>query len=90
MKLSVSTSIQDRPPGSAAPASLLNGAVTSATTPRTVGVVGLGHMGEAFALDLLADGHLVVAYDRASSRVAATDAGLETKTMTRAATASAA
>jgi 3-hydroxyisobutyrate dehydrogenase-like beta-hydroxyacid dehydrogenase len=45
--------------------------VTQAAAPRTVGVVGLGHMGEAFALNLISDGHLVVAYDRASSRVAA-------------------
>jgi len=36
---------------------------------RRVGVVGLGHMGEAFATNLLADGHLVTAYDRSPERV---------------------
>jgi 3-hydroxyisobutyrate dehydrogenase-like beta-hydroxyacid dehydrogenase len=37
----------------------------------SVGVVGLGHMGHAFAVNLLEDGHQVVAYDRDSKRAAA-------------------
>jgi 3-hydroxyisobutyrate dehydrogenase-like beta-hydroxyacid dehydrogenase len=40
--------------------------------PETcVGVVGLGHMGEAFARNLLQDGRRVVAYDRNPARGAA-------------------
>ncbi|MFL5253818.1 MAG: NAD(P)-dependent oxidoreductase, partial [Rhodopila sp.] len=35
------------------------------------GVVGLGHMGDAFAENLLADGYSVVAYDRDADRVQA-------------------
>jgi 3-hydroxyisobutyrate dehydrogenase-like beta-hydroxyacid dehydrogenase len=35
-----------------------------AAWPRTVGIVGLGHMGTAFALNLLADGYPVLAHDR--------------------------
>ena len=38
---------------------------------RVVGVVGLGHMGTAFAQNLMADGHRVLAYDRDPARVAA-------------------
>jgi 3-hydroxyisobutyrate dehydrogenase-like beta-hydroxyacid dehydrogenase len=38
---------------------------------RSVGVVGLGHMGHAFAVNLLEDGHQVVAYDRDPKRAAA-------------------
>jgi len=37
----------------------------------SVGVVGLGHMGTAFALNLITDGHRVVAYDRDPARVEA-------------------
>ena len=38
---------------------------------RSVGVVGLGHMGHAFAINLLEDGHQVVAYDRDPKRATA-------------------
>src|ERR1700731_2882286 len=38
---------------------------------RIVGVVGLGRMGEAFALNLVADGHRVLVFDRDPTRVAA-------------------
>lgn len=44
---------------------------TPASSRRVVGVVGLGHMGTAFALNLIADGCRVVAYDRNPARVAA-------------------
>jgi 3-hydroxyisobutyrate dehydrogenase-like beta-hydroxyacid dehydrogenase len=37
---------------------------------RVVGVVGLGHMGTAFALNLIADGHRLLAYDRDPTRLA--------------------
>ena len=37
---------------------------------RRVGVVGLGHMGHAFAVNLVADGHQVFAYDRDPKRAA--------------------
>ncbi|MBV8652982.1 MAG: NAD(P)-binding domain-containing protein, partial [Alphaproteobacteria bacterium] len=42
---------------------------TISTKPRQVGVVGLGHMGSAFALNLLSDGHKVLAYDLSRERV---------------------
>jgi 3-hydroxyisobutyrate dehydrogenase-like beta-hydroxyacid dehydrogenase len=38
---------------------------------RRVGVVGLGHMGHAFALNLVEDGHQVSVYDRDPKRAAA-------------------
>jgi len=38
---------------------------------RRVGVVGLGHMGHAFAINRVEDGHQVFAYDRDPKRVAA-------------------
>jgi 3-hydroxyisobutyrate dehydrogenase-like beta-hydroxyacid dehydrogenase len=38
---------------------------------RCVGVVGLGHMGHAFAVNLIEDGHQVFVYDRDQSRTAA-------------------
>src|SRR6201998_2162657 len=38
---------------------------------RSVGVVGLGHMGHAFAVNLIEDGHQVVVYDRDPKRGAA-------------------
>jgi 3-hydroxyisobutyrate dehydrogenase-like beta-hydroxyacid dehydrogenase len=45
---------------------------SSITTPalRRVGVVGLGHMGHAFAANLLADGHQMSVYDRDKERIA--------------------
>jgi 3-hydroxyisobutyrate dehydrogenase-like beta-hydroxyacid dehydrogenase len=46
--------------------------------PRTVGIVGLGHMGAAYALNLLADGYRVLAYDRnLEPRVAVRAAGAD-------------
>src|SRR5438874_242529 len=36
-----------------------------------VGVVGLGHMGHAFAVNLVEDGHQVLVYDRDPKRTAA-------------------
>src|SRR5271170_7934379 len=38
---------------------------------RRVGVVGLGHMGHAFAVNLIEDGHQVFVYDRDPKRAAA-------------------
>jgi phosphoglycerate dehydrogenase-like enzyme len=38
---------------------------------RRVGVVGLGHMGHAFAVNLIEDGHHVSVYDRDPERAAA-------------------
>jgi 3-hydroxyisobutyrate dehydrogenase-like beta-hydroxyacid dehydrogenase len=38
---------------------------------RRVGVVGLGHMGHAFAVNLVEDGHQVFVYDRDAKRAAA-------------------
>src|SRR5271167_369408 len=38
---------------------------------RSVGVVGLGHMGHAFAVNLIEDGHRVFVYDRDPKRAAA-------------------
>lgn len=38
---------------------------------KSVGVVGLGHMGHAFAVNLVEDGHQVVVYDRDPERTAA-------------------
>ena len=40
-------------------------------TIRRVGVVGLGHMGRAFAANLVEDGHQVSVYDRDKERIAA-------------------
>ncbi|MBV8398165.1 MAG: NAD(P)-binding domain-containing protein, partial [Acetobacteraceae bacterium] len=36
-----------------------------------LGVVGLGHMGQAFAANLVEDGHRVLVYDRDPARIAA-------------------
>src|SRR5271170_3538895 len=38
---------------------------------RRVGVIGLGHMGHAFAVNLIEDGHQVFVYDRDPKRAAA-------------------
>src|SRR5882757_1249415 len=38
---------------------------------KHVGVVGLGHMGHAFAVNLVEDGYQVLAYDRDPERAAA-------------------
>jgi 3-hydroxyisobutyrate dehydrogenase-like beta-hydroxyacid dehydrogenase len=45
--------------------------MTGEFVTRRVGVVGLGHMGHAFAVNLVEDGHQVFVYDRDSKRVAA-------------------
>jgi 3-hydroxyisobutyrate dehydrogenase-like beta-hydroxyacid dehydrogenase len=45
--------------------------VKSGHVHRRVGVVGLGHMGTAFAANLLADGHQVAVWDRNPEHVAA-------------------
>jgi 3-hydroxyisobutyrate dehydrogenase-like beta-hydroxyacid dehydrogenase len=54
-------------------------AVNTISTPQTcVGVVGLGHMGDAFARNLLDDGRRVKAFDRNPARVQAlSEAGAE-------------
>jgi 3-hydroxyisobutyrate dehydrogenase-like beta-hydroxyacid dehydrogenase len=44
--------------------------VTGSTVKR-VGMVGLGHMGQAFAVNLLVDGYEVLAYDREAERATA-------------------
>ena len=44
---------------------------TSRPLRPVVGIVGLGRMGMAFALNLIADGHRVLAYDRNAERVEA-------------------
>ena len=38
---------------------------------KRVGVVGLGHMGRAFAANLVADGYRVSVFDRDKERIAA-------------------
>jgi phosphoglycerate dehydrogenase-like enzyme len=38
---------------------------------RRIGMVGLGHMGHAFAANLVDDGHQVFVYDREPTRMAA-------------------
>jgi 3-hydroxyisobutyrate dehydrogenase-like beta-hydroxyacid dehydrogenase len=43
----------------------------SGKTVKRVGVVGLGHMGHAFAVNLLQDGYQVLVYDRDPQRAAA-------------------
>lgn len=43
----------------------------SAAEALQVGIVGLGHMGEAFARNLLADGYQVLAFNRSPERRAA-------------------
>jgi 3-hydroxyisobutyrate dehydrogenase-like beta-hydroxyacid dehydrogenase len=59
-------------PGSApADRPLLNGDAILSSQARRIGVVGLGHMGEAFARNLLSDGHRVQAFDRNPLRAAA-------------------
>jgi len=50
---------------------LPNGGVISAPQTLRIGVVGLGHMGAAFARNLLADGHPIRALDRNPERIAA-------------------
>jgi len=46
---------------------------------RRVGVVGLGHMGHAFAFNLIEDGHQVFVYDRDPKRAAALTGALAAK-----------
>ena len=47
------------------------GSFTTTFVIKRVGVVGLGHMGRAFAANLVADGHQVSVYDRDKKRIAA-------------------
>src|SRR5437588_4816940 len=47
-----------------------NGAATNGSTVKHVGVAGLGHMGHAFAVNLVEDGYDVLAYDRQPARAA--------------------
>jgi len=42
--------------------------VVTGSTVKRVGVVGLGHMGHAFAVNLVQDGYEVLAYDRDAQR----------------------
>ena len=44
------------------------GEVVTGSTVKCVGVVGLGHMGQAFAVNLVQDGYEVLAYDRDAER----------------------
>ena len=62
-------------------ASPTNNRQSSSTPQLCVGVLGLGHMGDAFARNLLEDGRRVVAYDRDAARSAALrEAGAEPAT----------
>ena len=47
------------------------GEVVTGSTVKRVGVVGLGHMGHAFAANLVQDGYEVLAYDRDAQRATA-------------------
>ena len=47
------------------------GEVVTGSAIKRVGVVGLGHMGHAFAVNLLQDGYEVLAYDRDAQRATA-------------------
>ncbi len=58
-------------PNSRVSGPLPDGQATSEPSRGCVGVLGLGHMGEAFALNLIADGHRVLAYDQNPDCVAA-------------------
>jgi 3-hydroxyisobutyrate dehydrogenase-like beta-hydroxyacid dehydrogenase len=46
-----------------------NGKVLEQSVIRRAGVIGLGHMGEAFARNLIADGYQVTVYDRSQARM---------------------
>jgi 3-hydroxyisobutyrate dehydrogenase-like beta-hydroxyacid dehydrogenase len=48
----------------------LQGQAVTGSAVKHVGVVGLGHMGHAFAVNLLQDGYQVLAYDRNAERAA--------------------
>jgi 3-hydroxyisobutyrate dehydrogenase-like beta-hydroxyacid dehydrogenase len=48
----------------------LQAQASSGFAVRRVGVVGLGHMGHAFAFNLIEDGHQVFVYDRGPKRAA--------------------
>jgi 3-hydroxyisobutyrate dehydrogenase-like beta-hydroxyacid dehydrogenase len=61
---------KDGADGAAVSQSLQNGDVITERQSARIGVVGIGHMGEAFARNLLADGHQVWAFDRSPERVA--------------------
>jgi 3-hydroxyisobutyrate dehydrogenase-like beta-hydroxyacid dehydrogenase len=60
-------------PSSSEPETVVHSATTqaaSAAPARIIGIVGVGHMGSAFALNLSADGRQVLAYDRDPARLA--------------------
>jgi 3-hydroxyisobutyrate dehydrogenase-like beta-hydroxyacid dehydrogenase len=42
--------------------------INTGSVVKTVGVVGLGHMGHAFAVNLVEDGYKVLVYDREAAR----------------------
>lgn len=48
----------------------LQGQELTASAVKRIGVIGLGHMGHAFAANLVEDGYEVLAYDRESKRAA--------------------
>lgn len=71
MKSSNSSALRLCSPGNETVGALPKEGAISQTARRIVGVVGLGRMGEAFALNLVADGHRVLVFDRDPARVAA-------------------
>jgi 3-hydroxyisobutyrate dehydrogenase-like beta-hydroxyacid dehydrogenase len=78
MKPSIKGTDQPAATSPNAPQSLPAGYAIPKSEHITVGVVGLGHMGQAFAVNLVADGHRVIAFDRDPSRVVAVhEAGVE-------------
>jgi 3-hydroxyisobutyrate dehydrogenase-like beta-hydroxyacid dehydrogenase len=60
-----------RPAAAVAREHLSDAPMTPTSSSAFVGVVGLGHMGAAFALNLIADGRRVLAYDRDPAHVEA-------------------
>jgi 3-hydroxyisobutyrate dehydrogenase-like beta-hydroxyacid dehydrogenase len=66
-----SSTVQASTRAALATRNLPDGSIMTAAPHGPVGVVGLGHMGAAFALNLMADGHHVLAYDRNPMRVEA-------------------
>jgi 3-hydroxyisobutyrate dehydrogenase-like beta-hydroxyacid dehydrogenase len=71
MKPSSSSTLQSCSPANETARPLPEEGAISPFARRIVGVVGLGRMGEAFALNLVADGHRVLVFDRDPARVAA-------------------
>ena len=71
MKPSSSSTLRSCSPANETARPLPEEGAISPFARRIVGVVGLGRMGEAFALNLVADGHRVLVFDRDPARVAA-------------------